>query len=587
MPPSEFLVLRTFFQIHFAQQPGILEDLIPKMRKINSGAPLPASIKEILNDSSPAIYLLNRLLDPSFHCVIDKKAEKQTKAIEELYNEFKQVSEKFSDEVDLLAMTSAISAFHRHETNYIKVFDYILENSPDNKSSRILIKFLDKKALHVSCPYTEYEEADDADFSEVDLNDVDKDILVRMRQPETLEEIIAKAEAHSSDCLMALYLAACGTLTREDLLLKAPEFLNSNIVSDPVAIGPNDYITESLKDGLKLPDYTNEPHYNYSYKKMPKLIRDKKVTGATKCDELIVNREYACLCYDPGAEKHIDHDKAVSLGYLMGAAEFLHNQDVPLTNFFKACTQLNTGHLHPSIVNSLRDVYDYQCEDIYNLLKAAPSAIPVVSARMNNALFLLQSYYYSTYASAFIRLTAEGVRTFPHAEFIPECLQYVEQHILENGKQNFERLVKAIQPAIDAVNERKELQGTIREDDSLLLNKFSKFYKEYIRKFHPLFFWRPKEPLFYEGLEWPVIYESIISEAVQEFGVPEYDEEIVKYQTPILNGLLVKTLEELAGIQYSETSEIEDAFYHIDLTNNRVDIELKRRPKSTSSTEPN
>ena len=580
MPLSEEFVLRSFFKIHFAQQPEILEDLLPKMKKISREAPLPASIKEILNDSSPGIYLLNRLLDPSFHYTPDKKVEKKTKEIDQLYEEFKKVSEKYNDDVDFMAMVAAISAFQRHETNYQKIFDYILENSPDNQSSRILIKFLDKKALHVSCPYTQYEEVDDGDFSEVDLNDVDNEILVRMRKPETLEEVIAKAEAHSSDCLMALYLAACGTLTREDLLLKAPEFLNTNIVSDPVAIGPNDYVTESLKDGLKLPDYTNEPHFNYSYKKMPKIIRDKKVSGATKCDELVVNREYACLCYDPGAEKHIDHDKAVSLGYLMGAAEFLHNQDVPLTNFFKACTQLNTGHLHPSIVNALRDVYDYQCEDIYNLLKTAPSAIPVVSDRMNNALFLQQSYYYSTYASAFIRLTAEGVRTFPHAEYIPECLEYVEKHIPENGKFNYERLIKAIQPAIDAVNERKEMQGTIKEDDSLLLNKFSKFYKEYIRKFHPLYFWRPIEPLFYEGLEWQVIYESILSDAVKEFGVPEYDDENVKYQTPILNGLLVKTLEELAAIEYSETSEIEDAYYHINLSNNRVDIVLKRRPKT-------
>ena len=576
MPPADVLVLEAFFRIHFAAEPGILEDLLAKMHKIQKNAPLPSKIKEILSDSGPAIYLLNRLIDPQFHYIPDVSVSERTQEVDDIFQGLKLVSCKYNDDVDFLAMTSAIAAFHRHETNYIKIFDYIIANSPDTESSRYLIKLLDKKALHKSCPCIQADDQDDGDFSLDDMDDVDKDVQPRIRYNETLEEVIAKAEAHSDDCLMALYLAACGTLTRNDLLLKAPEFINTNIKEDPVAIGPHDFVTQSLKNGVEKPDYSLEKYYPRSYRKAPKVIRDQKVTGSGMHDEFIENREYVCLCFDPGAEKHVDHDKAIAIAYLMGAAEILHDQDVPITKMIKTLTEIKTGYIHPGIVDSLRDVYDFQCDEIYEALKKTPLAIPIVGETMTKALYKMEKEYFESYDSVFVRLTAGAVRTFPHAEYIPECMEYVKQKIIPEGMHNVERLEKLLQPAMKAVNEQRTVKWEVTDAESLLLNRFSKFYKQYIRKHHPFEFMKPPVQYFAYGLEWPVAYEHIIEEAVKEYGIPEFDEDCVKYPTPVLNDLMVKTLEELAKVEDPPDSPTEDAEYIIG-EENCLDIKLTRR----------
>ena len=68
----------------------------------------------------------------------------------------------------------------------------------------------------------------------------------------------------------------------------------------------------------------------------------------------------------------------------------------------------------------------------------------------------------------------------------------------------------------------------------------------------------------------------VLLEVMKEYGIPEFDEDCVKYLTPVLNDLMTKTLEDFAKFECDSNSPIEDAEYII-RDENRLDIKVTRR----------
>lgn len=573
MPISNLQLLSSFFRIYFALNEGTLEELLPKPKKIQNNAPLPNRIKEILSDAGPIVYLLNNLIDPQFHYNPDPKVMDRTMEISSFFSNFQQIASSFPSELEFYAVVNAIVAFHKKETNYMKVFDFILANIHDNALARLAIKFLDKKVLHASCPCMQADDDADDDFSE-ELSDTEQDVNPRIRNHEPIPDVIAKA--HDDKELMALYLASCGTIHREDLLLLYPEFLHSDINWDPVSIGPHDYVSQSLKNGYQKPDYELETYYKMSYRSTPMQIKSLPVTGANIHQEFVENREFTCLCFDPGAEKHIDHDKAIALGFLMAAAEILHDQDVDITNQYKATTSILTHDINPGIVEALRNIYDFQSEEIYESLLHIKQAHEIIGGRMKDALIKMIHNYYLDYSTVFIRLTSESVRGFPYANHVKECFDYMKSKYGETEVPNVARLDKVLQPLYEAVSSGEPKFGKISDSESLLLNRFCKYYKQFLRKFYPNEFILPVETLIDAGSDWPAIFEDIILQAVKEFGLPQYDGEEVKYQTPILNDLMAKTVIDFQNEKDEENSIVRDAVYYFRNINgyHRLDIKI-------------
>lgn len=572
MPLDPSQLITSFLRIYYSKDEGILEELLPKMKKIQMNAPLPNKIKEILTDSGPIVYLFNNLIDGQFHYNPDPKVMERTLEITSFYNNFQKISESFTNELDFYAVVNAIVAFHKKETTYMKVFDFILANIHDNSVARLAIKFLDRKVLHSPCPIIQADDDNDDDFSE-ELSDTEQDLNQRIRNHEPIRDLLAKA--HDDKELMALYLASSGTIHREDLLLLYPEFLHSDISWDPVAIGPHDYVSQSLKNGWEKPNYELENYYKMSYRSTPAQIKNLSVTGSTIHDEFVENREFSCLCYDPGAEKHIDHDKAIALGFLMDAAEILHDQDVDITTSYKAATSILTHDINPGIFDALRNVYDFQSEEFYESLLHIKNSHEIIGGRMTDSLSKMMMNYYNSYSSVFIRLTAEAVRGFPSAHRVKECFEYLKSRYGEEEVPNVARLEKLLIPLYETVSTGKPTFGKVSDSESLLLNRFCKFYKQFVRKFYPSEFMRPIDVLVDCGTDWPAIYEDFILSAVAECGIPEFDEDVVKYQTPVLNDLMAKTVVDFRNEKDEENSIVRDCVYYIREMNDYTRLDIK------------
>ncbi|OHT03079.1 hypothetical protein TRFO_29598 [Tritrichomonas foetus] len=584
---STIPMMETFFRIHFSRNDEILEDLLPKLAKFDPNSPLSNSLKTILEDSGPCICLLNRLIKETrnHYQPSDINIKSRTAELEELYDILVSARKLLETELEFHSIVNAIISFHKRETNYPQVFNFLLtvvqnsklnhsvnlssnqrpnlmsnsmtnsmsnslsntSSNPSNLSSYLvknLLKLLNDKALHSYCPYVADNDSD-GDFSFDEISDVDPDLQPRMRVKETISEIIQKCNEKSS---FAMNLFLNGIIKREDLLITSPELEHSSLVPDPVAIDSHNYVTQSVKRGENKANYDIFPRVQHSYRNSKQFIPVSSFTGASASEEFALSRNLIAV-YTPlhEIEKYppaINVDSDVSTTSIYSACQILHDQEIESDLLYKATTEILTKRIHPGLTATLSDIYGYESDDVIDFLKSAyEEAKPIVAKTMTDALTKLSLNYYKTMNDCYSRLTKESFRTFPHPEHIPECIEYFSSQVsVLAPEQSF--VVEFIKSLFkNSVNDNEVFEMSFWETN--LFTHFCLFYKFYIRRFKGYDYLRPLLPLVDSSVNWFMAYDSMIEDGLRDLGILEFDNEEFKYQTSfILTGMnhTIKTI---------------------------------------------
>lgn len=542
-----------FFRIHFSKNDEILEELLPKLRKFNFNGPLPGRVRSQLDDSGPCIVLLNKILEqPNKH---KPTVEVQNRAdfLWNLYSILLNAREVIAKELEFKSIMSALIAYHQKKTTYPQVLKVIMDVTMDLKLTKDFMVFLTDKALHYSMPYQARDSSSDEEFMFDELSDGEGAIQTRVRREETIGDIIANVESDNGEKgQWALHLFLDGAMNRDDLQLFCPSTENSKLEADPVAIGSHDFVTQLLKkdEVPKNQWYTGRVPESYL------VVADKHVheqtTGASIFEEFVETRKYRSTCImrnleDP-AKKHPNVDAEQSLNYVVGACEILHDQEIDSDILYNATLDVQNNKLGQGLLQPLSEIYGIQSDDVIDFLKSANCSCPAVCESMKQALVRYAVNYYRSMNGAYVRLTQEAVRWFPHPEILPEAIDYLRLTVSAEIVTRIVDLVMGYMTKIDNVFEMKYL-------DILYITKFSKYYKLYLRKFHPLLFIEPPAELVDSSIDWCVIYEKFITDVIKNHGVEAGDLPEVRYLTPVLDELLKKAANDLTSQIYPITDE--------------------------------
>lgn len=544
-------VIEAFFKIHFSCNEEILEDLLPKLSKIDPNQPLPNSIKTVLEDSGPCVNLLNKVLkDPRTHykpsniLIVSRYME-----LEELYETLFQIRKVLPSELEFNTVVAALIAFHKKQTEYIQVFDFLLTVINDNALVRRVIKFLPSKALHYAVQYVPEDSSDDDEFSFDEMSDVDADLHTRMRIKETIPDILNKVDISSNEnASYALFLYMTDAIPRPDLLMVVPELENSRLKADPAAIEAHNFVKQSIKKGETKPDPQQMPLKPFSYRVVPKAILQSEFIGASPTEQFALNRAYvstvsASQDYKPA----FNIDQTVSLPYISGAGEILTDQEIDIETLYQAITDLQMNRVPSTLNNPLYNIYGILCDEISDYLKSLfNSAKDVVIETMKAALEKMIINYYRSFNGCFVRESQAAVRTFPYQNYIEESMKYLRDNIIPE-KQDLLKIID--ENLVEKVNQVRSTSGPhsypIAPINLILLTRFCKFYKVYLRKFHPTEFLMPISPLIDSSFDWKIEFEFEIIKLLKELDIYQYDDEECQYKTPILDTLLKECVDDI------------------------------------------
>lgn len=525
-------MMESFFRIHFSKNEEILEDLLPVLKKIEPNSSVPNSVKTVLEESGPCIYLLNKLIyeTRNHYKPTDSKIQSRSHELEELYDILVETRKSLQTELEFQSLVAAIVSFHKKETNYPKIFNFFLKLTNNQNILKKILKFLDDKAVHSFLPYIPNEDSE-GDFSFDEISDVDPDLQPRMRVDESISDILSKCDEKSS---IALNMFLNGIIDRQDLLLLSPSLEHSNIIPDPVAINSRDNVTQSLKKGETRPIYETFPHVQHSYRNSHHFIQVKPFTGATPSEEFALNRRYVTtFVYLKPNEKFkpaINVDADVSASSIFTGCQILHDQEIKSDVLYSATTDIMMKHIHPGLTLSLSNIYGYQSDDIIDFLNSAfDQAKPVVVDRLTDSLVKLRLNYYKNYSDCYSRFTKEAFRTFPHPEHIPECINFFREK-LGQEKSDIADYVVSLFDNIDSNN-----TFGMSFWQTNLVTKFCLFYKFFIRKFMDYDYFKPLKSLYDSSTSWYLAYEGLMEKGISDLGLSEFDMDELKYQTAFIS----------------------------------------------------
>ena len=572
---EETSILISFFRIHFARNEDILEDLIPKLNKMDLNSPVPSSIKTILEDSGPAIYLFNRILKNPRHYYQPSELNMQSRCFEmdEFYSILEKAKKEMNNELAFQSLVSAIISFHKNETDYIQIFDFILSITNNTSLAKQLLKLLQNNALHSSFPYIPDDDESDDDFSFDEVSDVDVDLQPRLRIDETPFEVINNIENQKGQNALFLFLG--DIIDRNDLLLIEPKLEHSKLNADPVAIDSHNYVTQSIKGGYNKPDYESFDKINYSYVKTTPNLPIKQFTGASSSEEFALNRNYSSLFkFMPPEEAYapaLNVDNDMSLESIYSACQILHDQEIDIDIYYKLAVEISTNLIHTGMIFPLEQIYGIQSEEILDYLKLMPEYTKkIVLETLIKSITKRTSYYYHLQNGVFLLETQESFRVFPHFEYLKDSIDYLKEK--STDKIN---VINYITKLVDIELLSNNFEPhEIKNYDVNLLTKFSKYYKYFIRKFHPNCYIKPILPLIDSSTDWSLIYEHMISETIKQNGFLQYDSDIVKIDTPVLNNHITKSIEAITSLNLeSPLTEPEKEIRKVQL--NQIETTLK------------
>ena len=102
--------LEVFFRIHFALSDDILEDLLPRFKKLDMRSPLLGKIRRQLDESGPCVMLLNKIFNKPNTTKPSAEVQARADYLEKLFNILVQVRTKLSDELEFKSLMAAIIA---------------------------------------------------------------------------------------------------------------------------------------------------------------------------------------------------------------------------------------------------------------------------------------------------------------------------------------------------------------------------------------------------------------------------------------------------------------------------------------------
>lgn len=541
--------LEVFFRIHFAVNDDILEDLLPKFKKIDVRSPLLGKIRRQLDESGPCVMLLNKVFNKPNTTKPTAEVQARADYLERLFNILVQVRAKLSDDLEFKSLMAAIVAYHRKQTTYAEACEVILTVTNDVLMMKDMMEFLCDKAIHYPMPYEAGGSSSDDEFMFDDISDGEGGVQTRVRVSDSVADVLAKVEADAGDQgQWALDLFLNDVLTRDELVMFCPSVENSRMEYDPVAIGQHVYVTQFLKKTEQGGYRTPVP---VSYVVLPDELVHRPTTGASMTEEFLECRKYASTCIIRGVEDttktHPNVDAEQSLWYVVGACELLHDQEIDSDTMYNATLDVLDSKIHLGLIQPFAEIYGMRGDDIFDMLKSENVKCPVLVDAMREALAKYSVNYYRSINGAYLRLTQEAVRWYPYPKMLPEAVESL------NGKLAPE-LIDMISSLLGN-SARLEEEFELKYKEILYLTKFSKFYKLFLRKFHPLQFIPPPDPLLDASIDWCMVYESFLLDVIKKRGMEAWDSADVRLPTPILDKLLSDSIEDMSKPIYPVEDE--------------------------------
>jgi hypothetical protein len=539
-------VTECFFRVHFAQHEDILEDLLRTLPRIDPNRPLPSGIRSILEDSGPALVLLNRVLrDPSTHYrpsfpLIQSRAAELSSLFDILFS----AQQLLPGETDFRSLIAALVHFHRKETDYPRLFKFLLTLCKDSNLTKNLLKLAQPTALHYSVPYqAEQNESTDNDFGFTNSSD-DEVMSHRPKTDETPLSVVQQFHTVRDQWALNLFLG--GLISRSDLSLVVPCARQMRLDCDAVgSIRPSIAQLAAKRDDTPR---ERPPRVSYSYGAAPASVALQPFSGASACDEFALNRELVSIgCRADGentAKSHPDVDGELSLGYVNGASEILHDIDIDADLALDCTLGLARGHIRPTLRQLLSDTYGVVGDEIFDYVKIATRPPPQIVAAMRETVVRQTANRYRALGRAFARLKHCAVRAFPAPARIPDALADLAARL--PGEEP--AAVRArIGGHLEGFRERIGQPFRMAFLDLVLLARFRKFYILFLEKFAPEVCLQPKKGLLDASVDWGAICERMIQKVVDARGLTQADA-AVRRETPNLDREFAKAVGNLAAV---------------------------------------
>jgi hypothetical protein len=537
------LVLHSFFRIHFARNEEILEDLLPKIGKIDPARPLPGSIKSILESSGPSVVLLNRILtNPADHYRPTSPAiQSRAAELSEFLDIVSSTHDFFPSTIDFLSLMAAFVNFHRKETNYHELFDFMLRLCKETHLVKKLAFLARPRCLHYAMPYEPGEnESSDSDFGFNDEMEVPKK---KAKSEETPEAVISKvSEVDGKRGQLALNLFLGGLISRDELSAIAPS-------TKGMAIGGGARRSLVQSEATPTLPRSSLPAVGFSYVSAPAVIAFKPFTGALVQDEFVLNRELISVFRPLGGpdttKTHPDVDGECCDGFVTASAESLSALEIDAEIMLAGLLDLSRGEVTPFVDQSISDLYGIMSEEIFNYVKIAPTPPAPVVAAMRASLFRYAVKHYDILRTAYLHLTQTAVRGFPAPELIPNAIAYLRERLPDPEAVSLQ--VKVGELLAD-FRSRLDLPFPMPFLDILLLTRFSKFYKLWVRHFFPELCMQGNELTDRSG-DWAAIWDSRIAKAIDALGLTEVDA-AMRLDRPALASALERGVQKMATLGY-------------------------------------
>ena len=532
--------LEVFFRIHFALSDDILEDLLPRFKKLDMRSPLLGKIRRQLDESGPCVMLLNKIFNKPNTTKPSAEVQARADYLEKLFNILVQVRTKLSDELEFKSLMAAIIAYHKKQTTYAKACELILNVTNDVLMMKDMLEFLGDKAIHYPMPYVAGNSSSDDEFMFDDLSDGEGGVQTRVRVADTVADVLKKVEQDAGDKGdWALDMFLNDVLSRDEFLMFCPSTEYSRMECDPVAIGQHVYVTQFLNK-------TDQGGYRtpipVSYVAVPDEVAANQVgTGASMVEEFLECRKYVSTCIMRGVEDttktHPNVDAEQSLPYVVGACELLHDAEIDSDTMYNATLDVMEANIHMGLIQPFSEIYGLHGDDIFDMMKSYNVKCPTLVDAMKTALEKYGVNYYRSINGAYLRLTQEAVRWYPHPEKLPEALEFVREKLAPEVIEK----ISALLDQRSCIGEDIEMQYK----NILYLTKFSKFYKLFLRKFYPLLFIPPPLALLDASIDWGMVYESFLLDVLKSRQLTSWDTPEVRLPTPILDKLLSDSIEDL------------------------------------------
>jgi len=478
----------------------IYDQLLPEINYGYNSKGISQFVEYLLKESAPSIYLLNSLKESSFYIPDDPIVFDRCQHIYNLVETLNGVYLAIGDNITYLSVISALISFHRKETTYIRIVDFLL--SVDSVSPHIstILRFLDKSILHYPVPFL--KKIDKENLEEISFTESESEIEEEFykQRVESCESIIELAEKNGRKGLMGLYLTLEGVIPYQDFIIQVPSLSHVSLDLHRVPMVPK---KKSDLGDIEM----NRISASYVLPSSEQFSSSRH--GISYFEDLIENTVVNCVSnYKIPGFGGEDFDRHIHTS-INNACEELHDIDVKLVYYNSLLTDIRNGYIHKGFFEFLRDNYTYQWKDVFIQLVNYPSTHVVIESSLKSLIYRNTILKRRRYPVSISRLMDNVFHIFPHLDVLSKGILSLLSIMSVDDNGVISRLYSNLfHPSEHA--KYRIVNKTITRSDLYLISRFCSYYHHYIMKYYPEHFYRPVPQLTHISVQWKYFFSNML-----------------------------------------------------------------------------